>query len=128
MDSMTTDILEYGIVPVFPYFNSLTIQRLLIQDRARDKTSAWNGYTGLELMNILSAGKLLYAVGHYADAVTSQLFLTAFVLEVSLLFWLVAQLKSEGNTHMIPVRLPAYLSGIYFITLVLLLFYASYGR
>lgn len=128
MHTIITDILEYVIVPVFPYFNSLAIQRILLQDMTAEKSSRWHGHTGLELMNILSAGKLLYAVGHFADAAISQLFLTAFVFEVSMLFWLAVQMKESKGAVAEAAKAPLYLSFVYFVTLLVLLFYASHGR
>ena len=125
MHIITTDILEYVVAPLLPYFNSIAIRRILSSGRPAGDHHIPYDNTGLELMNILSAGKLLYAVGHYADQAVSQLFMTAFTVEISILFWLTAQVKEWGDTVKRPAKIPVYMAYVYLVTLLILLLHAT---
>lgn len=118
-------MLEYVVAPLFPYVNSLAISRLLPADPTPGKKGVVNNNPGLELMNILSAGNLFYAVGHYAEAALSQLFMMTFIIEISMLFWLTAQIREWRIMGVKSARIPVYMAAAYFIILVLLLIYAT---
>ena len=125
MHIIITDILEYVVAPLLPWLNSIAIRRILSSGRQAINDQLRHDNTGLELMNMLSAGKLLYAVGHFADPVVSQMFMTAFTVEIALLFWLTAQIKEWGTTGKRSVRIPLFMACIYLIILLILLVHGT---
>ncbi|HVW60105.1 MAG TPA: hypothetical protein VHC48_08730 [Puia sp.] len=125
MHNIIPDMLEYVVAPLFPYANSLSISRLLSADPVSGKKGPDKNNAGLELMNILSSANLFYAAGHFADPALCRLFITVFSIELSLLFWLTAQIRAWGSQAGSSAKAPLYMAVVYLMILVLLLLYAS---